>query len=230
MEEIKKDILLYLEQQIGEFRDDETLINCLDTLDMIELVMWLEKKYEISIPDEDTYNWFDVGGTVNDIVKYIYDRLQNVHPEKITKTKREIKHIRIPNGISKELKGKTIEKTYFNSDNYDEYNNVLIIQFTDGDYICVTIDYDEDNYLYDGKLFPLSEGNTTQYGHLDKNNNFVYYEHYRNLFEMGVLEPIPNDAVRDLILRREKEEEKREYNRYLQLKERFENYNPFEQK
>jgi hypothetical protein len=47
---------------------------------------------------------------------------------------------------------------------------------------------------------------------------------------MGVLEPIPNDAVRDLILRREKEEEKREYNRYLQLKERFENYNPFEQK
>jgi hypothetical protein len=79
-------------------------------------------------------------------------------------------------------------------------------------------------------LFPLSEGNITEYGYLDKNNNFVYYEHYRNLFEMGVLEPIPNDAVRDLILRREKEEEKREYNRYLQLKERFENYNPFEQK
>lgn len=230
MEEIKKDILLYLEQQIGEFRDDETLIDCLDSLDMIEMVMWLEKKYEISIPDEDTYNWFVVGGTVNDIVKYIYDRLQNEHPEKITKTKREIKHIRIPNGISKELKGKTIEKTYFNSDLYDESHNVLTIQFTDGDYICVTIDYDEDNYLYDGKLFPLSEGNITEYGYLDKNNNFVYYEHYRNLFKMGVLEPIPNDAVRDLILRREKEEEKREYNRYLQLKERFENYNPFEQK
>lgn len=230
MEEIKKDILLYLDQQIGEFRDDETLIDCLDSLDMIEMVMWLEKKYEISIPDEDTYNWFVVGGTVNDIVKYIYDRLQNEHPEKITKTKREIKHIRIPNGISKELKGKTIEKTYFNSDLYVESHNVLTIQFTDGDYICVSIDYDEDNYLYDGKLFPLSEGNITQYGHLDKNNNFVYYEHYRNLFEMGVLEPIPNDAVRDLILRREKEEEKREYNRYLQLKERFENYNPFEQK
>lgn len=230
MEEIKKDILLYLDQQIGEFRDDETLIDCLDSLDMIEMVMWLEKKYEISIPDEDTYNWFVVGGTVNDIVKYIYDRLQNEHPEKITKTKREIKHIRIPNGISKELKGKTIKKTYFNSDLYVESHNVLTIQFTDGDYICVSIDYDEDNYLYDGKLFPLSEGNITEYGYLDKNNNFVYYEHYRNLFEMGVLEPIPNDAVRDLILRREKEEEKREYNRYLQLKERFENYNPFEQK
>lgn len=230
MEEIKKDILLYLEQQIGEFRDDETLIDCLDSLDMIEMVMWLEKKYEISIPDEDTYNWFVVGGTVNDIVKYIYGRLQNEHPEKITKTKREIKHIRIPNGISKEFKGKTIEKTYFNSDLYVESHNVLTIQFTDGDYICVSIDYDEDNYLYDGKLFPLSEGNITEYGYLDKNNNFVYYEHYRNLFEMGVLEPIPNDAVRDLILRREKEEEKREYNRYLQLKERFENYNPFEQK
>jgi acyl carrier protein len=230
MEEIKKDILLYLDQQIGEFRDDKTLIDYLDSLDMIEMVMWLEKKYEISIPDEDTYNWFDVGGTVNDIVKYIYDRLQNEHPEKITKTKREIKHIRIPNGISKELKGKTIEKTYFNSDLYVESHNVLTIQFTDGDYICVTIDYDEDNYLYDGELFPLSKGNITEYGYLDKNNNFVYYEHYRNLFEMGVLEPIPNDAVRDLILRREKEEEKREYNRYLQLKERFENYNPFEQK
>ena len=215
METIKKDILTYLDNQIGELRDNDMLGDYMDSLDAVEMIMWIEKKYDIVIDDEDWFNWNS--GTINDVVSYVYGRLHDEHPEQCKPKKKEVKHIYIPDGLSKELKGKTIEKTYYNRDLYDSSMNTLIIQFTD------------DHFLNDNKFVPLDEDRISTYGRIDKNNNFVYYEHYRNLFEMGVIEPIPNDFVRDEILRREREEEKREYNRYLQLKARFENYNPLEQ-
>ena len=48
-----------------------------------------------------------------------------------------MEQIRIPEGISDKLKGKTIEKTSFcvNRGTYDE--NHLVIKFTDGTYIGV---------------------------------------------------------------------------------------------
>lgn len=58
-----------------------------------------------------------------------------------------MEQIQIPNGLSDKLKGKTIEKTsfYVNRDNSDE--NHLVITFTDGTYIGVVIEYDDDYYL-----------------------------------------------------------------------------------
>ena len=227
METIKNDILTYLVNQIGEFRDNDMLGDYMDSLDAVEMIMWIEKKYNIIINDEDWFNWNS--GTINDVVSYVYGRLHDEHPEQCTPKKKDVKHIYIPDGLSKELKGKTIEKTYYHKDFYDSSMNTLIIQFTDGEYINIAIDIDDDHFLNDNKFVPLDEDNISTYGRIDKNNNFVYYEHYRNLFEMGVIEPIPNDFVRDEILRRERDEEKREYNRDLQLKARFENYNPLEQ-
>lgn len=227
METIKKDILTYLDNQIGELRDNDMLGDYMDSLDAVEMVMWIEKKYDIVIDDEAWYNWNS--GTINDVVSYVYRRLHDEHLEQCTPKKKDVKHIYIPDGVSKVLKGKTIEKTYYHRDFYDSSMNALIIQFTDGEYINIAIDIDDDYFLNDNKFVPLDEDHISTYGRIDKNNNFVYYEHYRNLFEMGVIEPIPNDFVRDEILRREQEEEKREYNRYLQLKARFENYNPLEQ-
>ena len=225
METIRKTILDYIDDKIGYITEGERLGDFMDSLDAIEMVMWLEKTYDISISDDDWYTWDK--STVDDIVKYIHGRL---HEEvDAVPVKKQLKHIPIPKGISEHFKGKTIEKTYYHRDFYDSSMNALIIQFTDGEYINIAIDIDDDHFLNDNKFVPLDEDNISTYGRIDKNNNFVYYEHYKNLFDMGVIEPIPNDFVRDEILRREQEEEKREYNRYLQLKARFENYNPSEQ-
>ena len=224
METIRKTILNYIDDKIGYITEGERLGYFMDSLDAIEMVMWLETTYDISISDDDWYTWDKY--TVDDIVKYIHGRL---HEEiDAVPVKKQLKHIPIPKGISEHFKGKTIEKTFFDNDCYDSSLNKLIIQFTDGEYICVAIDYSDDNYLYDGKLEPLDEDRLSVYGRI-KNNEYVYNEHYRNLIEMGVIEPIPNDIAKNEILRRYKEEEQREYNRYLQLKARFENYNPLEQ-
>ena len=58
-----------------------------------------------------------------------------------------MEQIRIPEGISDKLKGKTIEKTSFYVDMDDSDENHLVITFTDGTYISVAIDYDDDYYL-----------------------------------------------------------------------------------
>ena len=114
METIKKDILTYLDNQIGELRDIDMLGDYMDSLDAVEMIMWIEKKYDIVIDDEDWFNWNS--GTINDVVSYVYGRLHDEHPEQCTPKKKDVKHIYIPDGLSKELKGKTIEKTYYHKD------------------------------------------------------------------------------------------------------------------
>ena len=59
----------------------------------------------------------------------------------------DMEHILIPKGVSDKLKGKTIEKTSFHPSLYDAEENHLVITFTDGTYISVVIESDDDYYL-----------------------------------------------------------------------------------
>ncbi len=76
-EEIKASVYSTISEQLGvaesEISSESSLINDLgaDSLDVVELVMALEEKFEIQIPDEDAQNL----ATVGDAIKYIESRL-----------------------------------------------------------------------------------------------------------------------------------------------------------
>ena len=59
----------------------------------------------------------------------------------------DMEHILIPEGISDKLKGKTIEKTSLHTNMNHSDENHLVITFTDGTYIDVVIEYDDDHYF-----------------------------------------------------------------------------------
>jgi acyl carrier protein len=61
----------------GEVKPDTSFIGDLgtDSLDTIELVMALEEKFNIEIPDEDTVEM----NTVADVVKYIGSKINREH-------------------------------------------------------------------------------------------------------------------------------------------------------
>lgn len=61
-----------------------------------------------------------------------------------------MEQILIPEGVSDKLKGKMIEKTSFYVSKDDSDENHLVITFTDGTYIDVVIEHDEDDgyFLY----------------------------------------------------------------------------------
>ena len=139
-----------------------------------------------------------------------------------------MKQIRIPEGISDKLKGKTIEKTsfYVNRGTYDE--NHLVIKFTDGTYIGVVIEHDDDGdyYLY-GHIPDISWYNADALGYIS-GEEFQYEKYFKQLIDIGVAEPIDENILKEEILKKKMNDELREYEYYERLKKKFENYNPKE--
>lgn len=72
--EIKAIIAKELEIKVEEIHNNDEFIEtlCADSLDMVELAMRLEERYNISVPDEDLKNLI----TVNDIIKYVEMKTQ----------------------------------------------------------------------------------------------------------------------------------------------------------
>lgn len=57
--------------EIEEIKPDMTWGELgIDSLDLMELVMEIEKEFFISIPDEDTHNFITVGDAINYIEKH----------------------------------------------------------------------------------------------------------------------------------------------------------------
>ena len=139
-----------------------------------------------------------------------------------------MEQIRIPEGISDKLKGKTIEKTsfYVNRGTYDE--NHLVIKFTDGTYIGVVIEHDDDGdyYLY-GRIPDISWYNADALGYIS-GEEFHYEQYFKQLIDIGVAEPIDENILKEEILKKKMNDELREYEYYERLKKKFENYNPKE--
>lgn len=77
-EDIGSEVKRIISEQLGveesKVQDASSLVDDLgaDSLDTVELVMALEEKFEIEIPDEEAENV----GTVSDIVKYIISNRQ----------------------------------------------------------------------------------------------------------------------------------------------------------
>ena len=138
----------------------------------------------------------------------------------------DMEHILIPKGISDKLKGKTIEKTSFHTsmDNADE--NHLVITFTDGTYISVIIEYDGDSYL-DEYIPALSFYSNDALGYIS-GGEFHYRKHFKQLIDIGVVKPIDENILKEVILENNMKQELREYAQYENLKKKFENYNPKE--
>ena len=88
-----------------------------------------------------------------------------------------MEQIQIPKGLSDKLKGKTIEKTsfYVNRDNSDE--NHLVITFTDGTYIGVVIEYDNDYYLAEN-MPEISLYNAGEIGYMS-GEEFLYETYFK---------------------------------------------------
>lgn len=138
----------------------------------------------------------------------------------------DMKQIVIPEGISDKLKGKTIEKTSFYVNRGDADENHLIITFTDGTYIGVIIDYDDDYYLAE-HIPALSWYNADTIGYIS-GGEFHYRKYYKQLIDSGVVKPLDEDVLKEKILENEMKQELREYAQYESLKKKYENYNPIE--
>lgn len=138
----------------------------------------------------------------------------------------DMENILIPKGVSDKLKGKTIEKTSFYTSMKDADENHLVITFTDGTYISVVIDYDDDYYL--NEYIPaLSMYSPDAIGYIS-GGKFHYRKHIKQLIDIGVVKPIDEDILKEKILEDNMKQELREYAQYETLKKKFENYNPKE--
>ncbi|MGM0623031.1 MAG: acyl carrier protein [Campylobacterota bacterium] len=71
LEDVKEVVVEQLSVDAGEVKEDSKFVEDLgaDSLDVVELVMALEEKFGIEIPDEDA----EKIATVSDAVKYIED-------------------------------------------------------------------------------------------------------------------------------------------------------------
>ena len=138
----------------------------------------------------------------------------------------DMEHILIPEGISDKLKGKTIEKTSFHVNRGDADENHLIITFTDGTYISVVIDYDDDYYLTE-HIPALSRYNADTIGYIS-GGEFHYRKYFKQLIDIGVVKPLDEDVLKEKILENDMKQELREYAQYENLKKKYENYNPME--
>ena len=137
-----------------------------------------------------------------------------------------MEQIQIPKGLSDKLKGKTIEKTsfYVNRDNSDE--NHLVITFTDGTYIGVVIEYDND-YCLAENMPEISFYNADAIGYIS-GEEFLYGAYFKQLIDIGIVKPLDENILKEAILKKKMDDELREYAQYERLKKKFENCNPKE--
>ena len=138
----------------------------------------------------------------------------------------DMEHISIPEGISDKLKGKTIEKTSLHTNMVSSDENHLVITFTDGTYISVVIEYDDDYYL-EQDVPALSWYNADSIGYVS-GDEFHYRKYFKQLIDIGAVKPLDENILKEKILENNKKQELREYAQYEVLKKKFENYNPKE--
>lgn len=130
-------------------------------------------------------------------------------------------------GIHKTLYGKIVD-TYAFSKGYENFeeSSQLIIKFTDGTFICVGIETDEYdccNYTLNNKYCAeLSQYHSIPH-HIDINGKFHLAEYIREQIEMGVIEPMSDEKIVEIMNEEMEERRKNRYKQYLKLKEEFEN-------
>ena len=134
--------------------------------------------------------------------------------------------IKLDSGIQETLKGKVVETYAFNKGLGDgDEESHLIIKFTDGTYICVGVVMDEMDccdYILDNKYCPEIVNYNSIPCYVDIVGKF-HLEHYiEQRVEMGVIDPIPDEKVAEIVKTEIEERRNNRYRQYLKLKEEFE--------
>lgn len=130
-------------------------------------------------------------------------------------------------GMHKTLYGKIVDSYAFSKgyENFEE-SSQLIIKFTDGTFICVGIETDEFdccNYTLNNKYCAeLSNYHSIPY-HIDINGKFHLADYIREQIELGIIEPMSDEKIDEIINKELEERRKNRYKQYLKLKEEFEN-------
>lgn len=137
--------------------------------------------------------------------------------------------IKLDSDIKDTLKGKVIDTYAFNKGYGDgEEESHLIIKFTDGTYICVGVVVDEMDccdYILDNKYCPEIVGYNSLPCYIDIVGEFHLENYIRQRVEMGIIEPITNEKVEELVNAELEDRKNKRYKQYLKLKEEFENDN-----
>ena len=131
--------------------------------------------------------------------------------------------IKLDSGIHDTLKGKVIDTYAFHKGYYDEETH-LIIKFMDDTFICVGIEIDEYDgceKLLDNKPCPEIKHYHTVPHFVDITGKFHLEEFLEERIKMGIIEPISQETIDEILTKEQEERKKRRYQEYLKLKEEF---------
>lgn len=126
------------------------------------------------------------------------------------------------------LKGKVVDKVAF-MNRGDCDTQMFIILFTDKTYVCIGLDREEDSddfklaHNYMSWLSPtnVDGGNFDCHSWVDADGNIHFEKWIDVLRDFGIWEFTDEDAV-EVMEKHKRQEEEREYQQYLRLKEKFE--------
>ena len=137
--------------------------------------------------------------------------------------------IKLDSGIQKTLKGKVVETYAFNKGLGDgDEESHLIIKFTDGTYICVGVvmdTMDACDYILDNKYCPEIADYHSLPCYVNIVGEFHLEDYIRQRVKMGIIEPMSNEKVEELVNAELEDRKNKRYEQYLKLKEEFENDN-----
>ena len=134
--------------------------------------------------------------------------------------------IKLDSGIQKTLKGKVIDTYAFNKGLGDgDEESHLIIKFTDGTYICVGVvmdTMDACDYILDNKYCPEIVDYHSLPCYVNIVGEFHLEDYIRQRVKMGIIEPMSNEKVEELVNAELEDRRNKRYKQYLKLKEEFE--------
>lgn len=137
--------------------------------------------------------------------------------------------IKLDSGIQKTLKGKVVETYAFNKGLGDgDEESHLIIKFTDGTYICVGVVMDmmdACDYILDNKYCTEIVDYHSLPCYVDIVGKFHLEQYIEQRVKMGIIEPMSNEKVEELVNAELEDRKNKRYKQYLKLKEEFENDN-----
>ena len=137
--------------------------------------------------------------------------------------------IKLDSGIQKTLKGKVIDTYAFNKGLGDgEEESHLIIRFTDGTYICVGVvmdTMDACDYILDNKYCPEIVDYHSLPCYVNIVGEFHLEDYIRQRVKMGIIEPMSNEKIEELVNAELEDRKNKRYKQYLKLKEEFEGDN-----
>lgn len=125
------------------------------------------------------------------------------------------------------LSGKTVDKCAIYNGGTEEDDQMFIMTFTDGTFICLGVEYDDDrrvHYLENNWVCYQNDLDSiiAEFHAAECNDGVVRMDAYGELLRTFGFIEITDEQAAEVIDKIRKDEEEREYKVYLKLKEKFE--------